>query len=230
IDLFNSLGLLNIGRVVDYTDLLALLILPLAWLLEEREANVYRLRIPLAAPLLLSLFAFTATSSAVTRRFSPDIQYTIERMPLDSFINALRPKIDITWGARSKQNFYSEISINFTDTTSADFMSISKFYYIDTLMLRGNIIILNPSDSIANIYAGVGKDVRENGIATIRLYGWLIKGHSAHESKTSFPYEQEKEHVKSVFEDLVVKPLNDSRGPNHSSSNKKQFPLPLVSW
>lgn len=227
IDLFNSLGLLNIGRVVDYTDLMALLILPVAWLLEERKANVYRLRIPLAAPLLLSLFAFVATSIPFTRRLSPGINYTIERMPLDSLIKALGPKVNTRWSFHSKNNFSIHGTINFTDTTSADFMPVSKLYASDTLMLDGSFTIINPSDSIARIYASLENYNLETDVVTIRLYGWLIKDHDVHEPKTSFPYEQEKEHVETVFENLVVKPLNNSRGPNPSSAKtRSNFPFP----
>ena len=227
IDLFNSLGLLNIGRVVDYTDLIALLILPLAWLLEERKANVYQLRIPLAAPLLLSLFAFIATSTAPTRRFSPNIRYTFEQMPLDSFISALEPEINIRWNVHSRQNLNHEERINFKDSTSADFMSISKLYSSDTLVLDGYFTISNPSDSIQGIYAYIENYNLERDIVTVSLRRWDIKNHNIHEPIDSFPYEQEKEHIKTVFENLVVKPLNNSRGPNHSSAKtRSNFPFP----
>ncbi len=94
-------------------------------------------------------------------------------------------------------------------------------------MLDGSFTIINPSDSIARIYASLENYNLETDIVTIRLYGWLIKDHDVHEPKTSFPYEQEKEHVKTVFENLVVKPLNNSRGPNHrSAKTRSNFPFP----
>ncbi|HEX2900864.1 MAG TPA: hypothetical protein VHS96_14170 [Bacteroidia bacterium] len=62
IDAWNANGWLTIGRVVDPSDLLGLLALPLAFVVESRGDKLKLLRIPPALPFLLATFAFAATT------------------------------------------------------------------------------------------------------------------------------------------------------------------------
>lgn len=69
IDLWNSLQFLKIGRTIDYTDLLALSVLPLSYFYFTTEtqkqktlSSKFAKRILASFVVLLSVFAFTATS------------------------------------------------------------------------------------------------------------------------------------------------------------------------
>lgn len=62
IDSWNHINFLPLTRVVDYTDLFALLILPIAFLWEKRGSQYYSFKITPALPILISSFAFLATS------------------------------------------------------------------------------------------------------------------------------------------------------------------------
>jgi len=64
IDGWNSLGMWPIGRVVDYSDLLALSVLPLAFKFCNRTPSASLLKINPVLPLAISVFAFAATSRA----------------------------------------------------------------------------------------------------------------------------------------------------------------------
>lgn len=64
IDGWSSLGMWQIGRVVDYSDLLALSMLPLAFKFCNRSLPDSPLKINPVFPLAISVFAFAATSRA----------------------------------------------------------------------------------------------------------------------------------------------------------------------
>lgn len=64
IDGWNGLGSWQIGRVVDYSDLLALSVLPLAFKFCSRSQPASPLKINPVLPLTISVFAFAATSRA----------------------------------------------------------------------------------------------------------------------------------------------------------------------
>lgn len=60
--LWNSTGLFPINRVIDYTDLLALSVLPLAYLLQTQKHKAGSVHISPAPVLLVAAFSFMATS------------------------------------------------------------------------------------------------------------------------------------------------------------------------
>ncbi len=62
IDIWNSLDLLNIYRTVDYSDLFALLILPIAYKFSSSDNQLVHFNINPSYPFVLSAFAFAATS------------------------------------------------------------------------------------------------------------------------------------------------------------------------
>ncbi|MBX2889400.1 MAG: hypothetical protein KF734_00605 [Saprospiraceae bacterium] len=61
---WNTLGMWQIGRVVDYSDLLALSVLPLAFRFCNRSLPALPLKVNPVFPMMISIFAFTATSRA----------------------------------------------------------------------------------------------------------------------------------------------------------------------
>ena len=62
IDIWNSVGILNIHRTVDYSDLVALTILPFAYLYIHDDRQFRYLNVSPIYPIMLSAFAFAATS------------------------------------------------------------------------------------------------------------------------------------------------------------------------
>ena len=64
IDRWNNLGMWQIGRVVDYSDLLALSVLPFAFKFCSRIQPAPLLKLNPVLPLAISVFAFAATSRA----------------------------------------------------------------------------------------------------------------------------------------------------------------------
>ncbi len=89
IDWWNSTGFFGIGRTVDYSDLIAFLILPPAWIYGE----IYEpIRLPkfsrnfaLTAIALVSVFAFTATSPPRENYYFEEFNetYKIEKTPVE---------------------------------------------------------------------------------------------------------------------------------------------------
>lgn len=63
IDSWNSLDILTLKRVIDYTDLIALTVLPVAYLY-FRKPKIQTFKVSPVLPFLLSCFAFIATSKA----------------------------------------------------------------------------------------------------------------------------------------------------------------------
>ncbi|WP_048921677.1 hypothetical protein [Rufibacter radiotolerans] len=59
---WNSKGIWPITREVDYSDLVALIVLPLGYHFGEQQKLTFRVTIPPVIPLMVSAFAFMATS------------------------------------------------------------------------------------------------------------------------------------------------------------------------
>jgi hypothetical protein len=217
INLFNSLGILSISRVVDYTDLLALTILPIAWHFEKNKNKTFYLKIPLPAITVLSLFAFIATSITPPRYFIPSVEYKFKQHSFTSFIKTLPPNIKLKWSASNRRNHNYFKPAALTDSTNVNFVPLEFFEENDSIGLNCTITIVNPSDSIATISAYIKNYTIKDSIVQLSLYNWSIIGHDISEPKNSFAYDLEKEHVKTVFENLFVNPID---------KNGRLFPFP----
>ncbi|MFP7657858.1 hypothetical protein [Chryseobacterium proteolyticum] len=76
INWYNQYALIPVTRVVDYSDLLALLFLPIPYFIIQRADNLHRIKIPSLHPtfiLIPSLFVLMATSPP------PSFSYTVSR-------------------------------------------------------------------------------------------------------------------------------------------------------
>lgn len=62
IDSWNNLGLFGISRVVDYTDLMALSILPFAYFINEKKEEIRIIKVQPVFPIIVASFSFMATS------------------------------------------------------------------------------------------------------------------------------------------------------------------------
>lgn len=127
INFWNQYAPFAIGRVVDYSDLWALMILPIAyWFTEDSSTKFAKLRIAYPIPLCLSIFAFMATSyrsiieapKGTTYHFN----YSIDTLKKRIF---LHPNIP---------NFYAD---NWgTDSVVYEMDSLDAYFYSDTLVLN----------------------------------------------------------------------------------------------
>ena len=103
IDMWNSLGVLRVGRVVDSTDLAALVALPASFAYLRRRVAAGRRPWPVApqraaagAVLLLSVFAFAATSRAGDHMISEDREYEFGE-PKEELLRRLHRDADVDY-------------------------------------------------------------------------------------------------------------------------------------
>ena len=62
INVWNNFIFLEIARVVDYSDLIALFVLPFAYIYELKKESLKSIQLNPAIPFVLSIFSFMATS------------------------------------------------------------------------------------------------------------------------------------------------------------------------
>jgi len=86
IDTCNGLGLFKIRRIVDYTDLIALLILPVAYSFEKEKKRLKTYRINPFFPFIISVFSFIATSKNPTLRVEKEYTFSIAKDSLKNRI------------------------------------------------------------------------------------------------------------------------------------------------
>lgn len=93
ISFWNSFGILPIWRVVDYTDLFALSVLPLAYFYSNYCYGKYEINFPLkqfttSLVVLISLFAFMATSMADEKGLSVGKNYELNltKLQFETFL------------------------------------------------------------------------------------------------------------------------------------------------
>jgi hypothetical protein len=111
---WNSLPFFGVQRTVDYNDLWALLILPLAYFYSGVSAGVYMPRRLIHAIAIVSVVAFTATSYSHKASYSNQYQFETSRKQLLEQISRL-PKNDVS------QNFWrggDAFEVTFDDCTS----------------------------------------------------------------------------------------------------------------
>ena len=120
---WNRLPLFGIDRTVDYTDLWALLIVPLSYLYCKTAARVYVPRRLIHAIAIVSLFAFTATQFSHKVSFNNKYQFQTSRKELLDRIVRL-PKHDVT-GMFWRGNV-DELEIAFDSCTGTAKINLEK--------------------------------------------------------------------------------------------------------
>lgn len=93
INFWNSLTIFNIQRVIDYTDLFALLMLPLAGFYSKTVPKAPELKFNPILPMLVACFAFVATSRTKDFGFKVEKTYTYP-FSKDTLIARLSNRID----------------------------------------------------------------------------------------------------------------------------------------
>ncbi len=90
IDIWNSFGLFDVARTVDYTDLIALSVLPFAFFIHKEKDRIRKFNISPVFPLIISLFAFTATSYQRDYNYNTTYEFSFSKNELLRKINLLR--------------------------------------------------------------------------------------------------------------------------------------------
>lgn len=132
IDLLNSVSIFQFGRVVDYTDLMALSILPFTHIFLNRHKiedliSQNRLRVVRTFVLLISFFAFSATSMIRTE------------MPEGTIYIGKSYKCNISKDSllsRFEDLGYSCRYVN-DSLQNSKYYNYSGFYQIDTVLIKG---------------------------------------------------------------------------------------------
>lgn len=111
---WNSLGLFSISRVIDYTDLYALAILPLAYHLESVKLQLTTIQSKPIIPILIAAFAFGATS--YSSNVEVDKPYTVN-MPKDSLYYRIQ-RLDSVYFTNPNQRMFAKM-----DTVKVSFQT-----------------------------------------------------------------------------------------------------------
>ena len=181
IDNWNMLGLIAVSRVVDYSDLLALLILPAAFHVESNKEKKHNFRLSPIIPLFISTFAFAATSQGPrTRFYDGSTVYHVKHFSRDSLIHDLESSgLDVSfkkYGGTNYDNEHAEIS--------------------------------HINDSIQNMEIFI-KDFRSSdSTVEITLQEWRYKSGSDLKNLDEKEVEKHRKYVKQVFEQEVLTKLN----------------------
>lgn len=122
IDSWNSLGLLTIYRTVDYTDLIALTVLPIAYFFGTNIENVRTFKIKPVYPILVSAFAFMATSYRTDININKEYQFPF---PKDTLIHRLNNIDSLNYG------YVLKFAGNNPDTVDFSFPSTFCFTNLD---------------------------------------------------------------------------------------------------
>ncbi len=178
IDLWNSMSPYTISRVVDYTDLISLTILPLSFKIEAQKEKLLNIRLAPIIPLALSTFAFIATSEGPKTCFSdnPAI-YHVKHYSRDSFVRDLKNV---------------GFNISFTE-------------YHNTKFVDEHSEIHNVNDSIENLVVLIKDFNKADSTVEITLGCWRLKNNSTAKNLDEKSLETQRVYVKSVFENEVLK-------------------------
>ena len=137
IDGWNGLGAFSISRVIDYTDLIALSILPVAYYLDGIKLRLSTMQTRPIIPMLVAAFAFGATSYYSHVDF--DMPYTVN-IPKDSIINRIERLDSVHFVNKNLQ------SVNNSDTMRISFPSELCFDKVEV-----NIIIKDQKDGTSSV-------------------------------------------------------------------------------
>ena len=88
IDVWNALQIYSIQRVVDYTDLFALIMAPLPYLHSQKSHS--SLRLNPVFPFVISMFAFAATSRGPMTCFYDDVTYSVKTDSREELIEKIK--------------------------------------------------------------------------------------------------------------------------------------------
>jgi len=169
IDAWNACGLLSISRVIDYTDLIALTILPIAYDFESKKEIIKSIRTSPIIPLTIAAFSFLATT------YSTDIdtekEYSFD-FPKDTLMKRIYSLPAVQNLFRHDKELYQldssgqyRIHIYNWDTIPADRDPIEKF-------VKDTMTIFIYEDFCFEGYAATIILLGDNNKSTIKLIGF----------------------------------------------------------
>jgi hypothetical protein len=153
IDNWNNLGLLHIVRIVDYSDLIALIALPFGYIIENQKDKLVGIKISPIVPITVSAFAFAATSKGGPK---PEVQYfesyliqnsqenIIERLELSGHDKCLDSK-----NSNLPHHKYCRVSVNNDTIRYIDidvFQTNEGFTEIELNQIKYNEDVLGEAD------------------------------------------------------------------------------------
>ena len=181
ISLWNSIGIWNINRTVDYSDIIALTILPLAYHIETLKEKLTRIRLSPYIPLIIAAFAFMATTKEKMNTCFEDktAVYHIKNQSRESFMSDLK-------------------SIG---------LDISSTKYNNTKYDDEHTEIKNLNDSISNLVILIGDFNNSDKTVDVSLGCWDYTNNPLRmlDEET---LENQKAYVKSLFEKKVISILS----------------------
>ena len=181
ISLWNSIGIWNINRTVDYSDIIALTILPLAYHIETLKEKLTRIRLSPYIPLIIAAFAFMATTKEKMNTCFEDktAVYHIKNQSRESFMSDLK-------------------SIG---------LDISSTKYNNTKYDDEHTEIKNLNDSISNLVILIGDFNNSDKTVEVSLGCWDYTNNPLRmlDEET---LENQKAYVKSLFEKKVISILS----------------------
>lgn len=181
ISLWNSIGIWNINRTVDYSDIIALTILPLAYHIETLKEKLTRIRLSPYIPLIIAAFAFMATTKEKMNTCFEDktAVYHIKNQSRESFMSDLK-------------------SIG---------LDISSTKYNNTKYDDEHTEIKNLNDSISNLVILIGDFNNSDKTVDVSLGCWDYTNNPLRmlDEET---LENQKTYVKSLFEKKVISILS----------------------
>lgn len=181
INSWNNSGLFTIYRTVDYTDLLALTVLPLAYHMETVKDKIRTIQITPFIPLIICIFAFVATSRPKSNTSFEDNTaiYHIKHYSRERFMSELK-----------------SIGLNVTSSK-----------YNDTKYDDEHTEIINLNDSIGNLVLIVGDFNKATQTVEVSLSNWEYKN-KPNQIFEEEELEIQRTYVKSIFEQKVVQRIS----------------------
>ncbi len=195
IEFFNQLDLFSISRVIDWTDLLALIILPFSYrYFTNYQGTNFKLH-PLPV-ILVASFAFIATSRArvnVLNNKTYRFDYSLDTLKKKIFLhknvyNGLRPE----WLKRDSLEKVDPVyqhpdSIKIKNDLFDRFLGFTQLRVEDTACSDG-------------FYAQIELSGNDQGSSLKSTYLY----HECHDKKDQF-----KTQIIQIFEEKIIKPLNE---------------------
>ncbi len=180
INLWNNVWVWNINRTIDYSDIIALTILPLAYHIETLKEKLTKIPLSPYIPLIIASFAFMATSKEKMNTCFEDktAVYHIKNESRESFMSDLK-------------------SIG---------LDISSTKYNYTKYDDEHTEIKNLNDSISNLVILIGDFNNSDKTVEVSLGCWEYTNNSFRmlDEET---LENQKALVKSLFEQKVINKL-----------------------
>lgn len=167
IDIWNNIGLWNLHRTVDYTDLVALMILPIAFRVETIKEDLATLRLTPFIPLVISAFAFMATSKGPNTCFDEaSAVYHVKHFSRDSLIYELKNcGLDISFSKYHNTKYDDEHSeINNLNDSISNLVVLIRDFNNDDSTVELSLGCWNYSSGYAS------RDLDEKALAIQRAY------------------------------------------------------------